>query len=137
MLYYNSADDLFMPHATRQFKRFIPFFVLLAAGALLAYLLMDREWSQMRWEIPGTPNEYPLAQHFRPWLISIGCFLPSVIAFAYALMGIMDRYMTRLFLSSFFLCTGILSLIFILGDFAENAGDLSNMENPIWGSARF
>ena len=27
-----------------------------------AWFLMPREWSQMQWEIPGTPSEYPLSQ---------------------------------------------------------------------------
>ena len=91
----------------------------------------------MQWEIPGTRSEYPMAQTMRPILISIGCFLPALGAFIYAFLGIMDRYITRQFLTSFLLCTGILSLIFILGDFADNANDLGDLENPLVSTLYF
>lgn len=126
-----------MAIANPQLRRFTPFIVLLIIGVVVACFLMNREWSQMKWEIPGTPSEYPLAQQLRPFLISIGCFLPCVAALIYAFTDIMDRYITRLFLSSFLLCTGILSIIFILGDFAENVGDLGSFENPFLGTLRF
>lgn len=126
-----------MSSASAQLRRFLPFVLALGIGIVLACYLMNREWSQMQWEIPGTRAEYPLAQALRPWLISIGCFLPAAGALIYAFLGIMDRYITRLFLSSFLLCTGILSLIFILGDFAENVGEFGEFENPIYSTFHF
>lgn len=120
-----------------QLRRFSPAIILFVLGAVAACILMNREWSQMMWQIPGTPNEYPLAQLLRPWFISIGCFLPALAALIYAFCDIMDRYITRLFLSSFFMCTAILSIIFILGDFTENASDLSSFDNPLLGTLRF
>lgn len=118
-------------------RRFLPCVALLLVGIVASYFLMGREWSQMQWEIPGTPSEYPLAQIMRPWLISIGCFLPAVCALVYAFSGIMDRYITKLFVGSFLLCTVILSLIFILGDFAENAAEFSEFQNPLLDTLRF
>lgn len=118
-------------------RRFVPCVVLLIVGIIASCFLMGREWSQMQWEIPGTPGEYPLAQMLRPWLISIGCFLPAVCSLVYAFSGIMDRYVTKLFWESFFLCTGILCLIFTLGDFAENASKLGEFANPVLDTLRF
>lgn len=126
-----------MPLTNLPYRRFLPFIILAILGGLAAWFLMDREWSQMKWEIPGTPDEYPLAQQMRPLFISVGCFLPCLAALVYALLGIMDRYISRLFLSSFFLCTGILALIFILGDFSEKAGDYGEFEDPLLGTMRF
>ncbi|MEG1070235.1 MAG: LptF/LptG family permease [Akkermansia sp.] len=126
-----------MSYSTNKLGRFIPFIGWLLVGGVCSFFLMGREWSQMQWEIPGTPSEYPLAQMLRPWLISIGCFLPAIVALIYAFAGIMDRYITRLFLSSFFLCSLILCLIFILGDFAENVGDYGEFQNPIMDTMRF
>ena len=118
-------------------RRFLPCAALLIIGIIASIFLMGREWSQMQWEIPGTPDEYPLAQMLRPWLISIGCFLPAVCAFVYAFCGIMDRYVTKLFWESFFLCTGILTLIFILGDFAENAPEFGEFSDPLFNTFHF
>ncbi len=126
-----------MSSTSAQLRRFLPFLLTLGIGIVLACLLMTREWSQMQWEIPGTRAEYPLAQTMRPWLISIGCFLPALGTLIYAFIGIMDRYITRMFLSSFLLCTGILSLIFILGDFTENVGEFGEFENPILSTLHF
>ncbi len=126
-----------MSSASAQLRRFLPFILTLGIGSVLAFYLMNREWSQMQWEIPGTRAEYPLAQSLRPWLISIGCFLPAVGALIYAFIDIMDRYITRMFLSSFLLCTGILSLIFILGDFAENVGEFGEFDDPILSTVHF
>ena len=45
----------------RHFRQWFAFLLLLALGGTAAWFLMPREWSQMQWEIPGTPSEYPLA----------------------------------------------------------------------------
>lgn len=91
----------------------------------------------MRWEIPGMPSEYPMAQKMRPWLIAVGCFTPALVALIYLFCSILDKYVIRLFLSTFFMCTAILSIIFILGDFANNASELVNFTNPFIGALLF
>ena len=123
-------------HLTK-LKAFFPFVILLVIGSLVSYFLTDREWTQMQWELPGTKAEYPLAQTMRPILISIGCFLPAVAYLIYACSSILDRYMAKLFFEKFVLCTSILTLIFILGDFAENANEFAEFDNPILGTVRF
>lgn len=115
----------------------IPCVILLLVGWLASSYLLPREWSQMAWEIPGIPSEYPLAQMFRPWLIGFGCYLPALGAFIYAWMGVMDRYISRAFLNSFFLCTIILTLIWFLGDFTDNMRNFKDFKDPTSETIRF
>lgn len=121
----------------RHFRQWSAFLILLALGGIAAWFLMPREWSQMQWEIPGTPSEYPLAQLLRPWLILLGCFLPTGGMLLYNRADIMDRYVARTWFSAFIMCTAILTLIYIIGDFADNVGDLMNLESPLTGAFRF
>ena len=101
----------------RLIRKFIPALVLFILGSLLAAYLVPKEWAQMIWEIPGSPDAYPLAQKMRPYLLLAGCYLPAFGAIVYGFMGTMDRYISRCFISSFLLCTAILTLIWLLADF--------------------
>ena len=107
-------------------KRALPAIVWFILGALLAWYLVPAELEQMKWEIPGTPDEYPLAQLMRPFLHCLFCFLPFIGAVIYAFMGTTDRYMTRNFMSFFMMCTFILLLIYLLADFTDNMERLRN-----------
>ena len=91
----------------------------------------------MQWEIPGTPSEYPLSQLLRPWLILLGCFLPALGMFLYNRSSILDKYVARTWFTAFIMCTAILTLIYIIGDFADNVGDLMNLDAPLMGTFRF
>ncbi len=101
-------------------SRFLPFLLLALLGVLLAGYLVPGELEQMQWEIPGMPESYPIEQQMRPILLLVLCFLPALGALAYAFMGVMDRYMSRAFISYFLMCTLILLLIYILADFTDN-----------------
>lgn len=118
-------------------RRWTPTAIFLILGIVGAYILMNKEWAQMQWEIPGRPSEYPFAQQMRPYLIAVACFLPFVISIIYQCADIMDRYVSRLWMEAFFMCTAILITIFILGDFAENVNDLMDLPNPVLSSLRF
>lgn len=120
-----------------QLRYWLIIVLLVLAGGAVAFYLMPREWSQMQWEIPGTPAEYPLSQMLRPWLILVGCFLPAVGMFMYSRACIMDKYVAKTWFSAFMMCTSILALIYIIGDFADNVGDLMNLESPLIGSIQF
>lgn len=126
-----------MANPAQHLRQWFTFLVLLVLGGVAAWFLMPREWSQMQWEIPGTPSEYPLAQLLRPWLILLGCFLPAAGMFLYNCSDIMDRYVARTWFTAFMMCTAILTLIYIIGDFADNVGDLMNLESPLEGTFRF
>ena len=95
-------------------SRTFPALALLVLGALLAMYLVPGELEQMKWEVPGMPDTYPVEQLCRPVFLGVLCFLPFVAAVRYAFMGTMDRYMTRNFVSYFLMCTLILLLIYII-----------------------
>lgn len=92
----------------------------LAGGTLLALVLVPGELEQMRWEVAGMPESYPLEQKFRPILLLVLCYIPLLGAMFYAFMGTMDRYVSRCFINYFLLCTAILLLIYMLADFTDN-----------------
>ncbi len=92
----------------------------LAGGTLLALHLVPNELEQMRWEIAGMPESYPLEQKFRPILLLLLCYVPFLAALPYTLMDTMDRYVSRCYINYFFLCTAILLLIYLLADFTDN-----------------
>ncbi len=91
-----------------------------AGGTVLALILVPSELEQMRWEVAGMPESYPLEQKFRPILLLALCYIPMLGALAYSVMGTMDRYMSRCFINYFLLCTAILLLIYMLADFTDN-----------------
>lgn len=126
-----------MASPVRHIRQWSAFLILLLLGGVAAWFLLPREWSQMQWEIPGTPSEYPLAQLLRPWLILIGCFLPALAMLLYNRADIMDKYVARTWFTTFMMCTAILTLIYIVGDFSDNVGDLMNLEKPLTGTFRF
>lgn len=103
-----------------QLKRILLILLCAAGGTLLAMHLVPAEWEQMRWEVSGMPESYPLEQKLRPFLLLTLCYLPALGALAYAFMGTMDRYMSRSFINYFLLCTAILLLIYMLADFTDN-----------------
>ncbi len=101
-------------------KNMLLILLCLAGGTLLALILVPSELEQMRWEVSGMPESYPLEQKFRPILLLVLCYIPLLGALVYAMMGTMDRYMSRTFINYFLLCTAILLLIYMLADFTDN-----------------
>lgn len=113
-------------------RKFLALIIFFALGSLLAMYLVPQELEQMKWEVPGMPENYPIEQQFRPILLLLLCYLPFLGAVGYAFMGTMDRYMTRNFVSYFLMCTSILLLIYILADFTENMERFrSRFDNPV------
>ncbi len=116
----------------------LPAIILLILGALLASYLVPVELEQMRWEVPGMPETYPIEQLCRPVLLGVLCFLPFVGALMYMFMGTMDRYMTRNFISYFLMCTMIMLLIYILADFTDNMERFrSRFDDPVVQALHF
>ena len=103
-----------------QLKSLLMILLCVAGGTLLAMHLVPAEWEQMRWEVSGMPESYPIEQKLRPFLLLALCYLPALGALAYTFMGTMDRYMSRSFINYFLLCTAILLLIYMLADFTDN-----------------
>lgn len=116
----------------------LPSLILLVLGALLALYLVPIELEQMKWEVPGMPETYPIEQLCRPIFLGALCFLPFIGALMYAAMDTMDRYMTRNFISYFLMCTLIMLLIYILADFTDNMERFrSRFDDPVVQALRF
>ena len=79
-------------------QRMMPALVLFVLGSVLALWLVPIELEQMKWEVPGMPDSYPVEQMCRPVFLALLCFLPFLGAMGYAFMGTMDRYMSRNFI---------------------------------------
>ena len=54
--------------------------VLFLIGTLLAWYLVPAELEQMKWEVPGMPESYPIEQKCRPIFLLILCYLPFICA---------------------------------------------------------
>ena len=121
-----------------EIKNSLPAVLLFALGTLLAMFLVPVELEQMRWEVPGMPETYPIEQLCRPVLLGLLCYLPFIGAVFYACMGTMDRYMTRNFVSYFLMCTMIMLLIYILADFTDNMERFrSRFDDPLLQALHF
>ncbi|MBQ3525538.1 MAG: LptF/LptG family permease [Akkermansia sp.] len=119
-------------------KSFLPVLVFFAIGALLSLYLVPAELEQMKWEVPGMPESYPIEQLCRPIFLLLLCFLPFIGAILYSFMGTMDRYMSRNFISYFLMCTLILLLIYILADFTDNMERFrSKFDDPVVQALKF
>ncbi len=119
-------------------RRFLPVFIWLILGTLLAMYLVPGELEQMKWEVPGMPSTYPIEQKCRPVFLGLLCYLPFIAAVFYAFMDTMNRYMARNFISYFLMCTLILLLIYILADFTDNMERFrSRFDNPFLESLMF
>lgn len=113
------------------------FLGFLAVGTAAALALIPREITQLNWEVPGDPDDYPLVYQLRPWLVGAGCYLPALGALLMSFAGTLDRYMARHLLSCLMLTTSIIFLIWLLGDFSENVSEISSMDSPLKGMVRF
>ena len=119
-------------------QRFLPAIILALLGTLLAFYLVPGELEQMKWEVPGMPETYPIEQKCRPIFLLLLCYIPALGAVMYAFMGTIDRYMTRNFITYFLMCTLILLLIYILADFTDNMERFrTRFDDPLLQSLKF
>ena len=113
------------------------FFLLLALGYGVAHYLINQELHQLRWEVVATKGGYPLVQEMRLIFIGLGCALPALGALLFIFAKTLDRFIALHFLSSLFLTTSIMFLIWLLGDFSENVSDITGMDSPLKGMVLF
>ena len=119
-------------------RKSLPALVLLVLGVLLAMQLVPQELEQMKYEVPGMPETYPIEQKCRPAFLLLLCMLPFLGAVAYGFMGTMTRYVGRCFITYFLMCTLILLLIYIMADFTENIGRFrKRFDDPLVQSLKF
>ncbi len=119
-------------------RRLLPIVIFFVIGSLATYQLVPYELEQMKWEISGMPESYPIEQKMRPILLLLLCYIPFLGSLIYSFMGTMDRYMSRHFITHFLLCTIILLAIYLLADFMDNNERFRNrFENPLWQTLFF
>ncbi len=119
-------------------KRWLPAGIFFLIGLALSGSLVPGELERMQWELPGMPDSYPIEQKCRPFFLLILSFLPFIAATVYGFMGTMSRYISRVFISTFLLCTAILTLIWLLADFTDNMERFrNNFENPLLDTLEF
>lgn len=113
------------------YRKWIAPLVLLLLGGLLAMWLINQEVAAVRLHLIGFPDADPLAHWLRPWLIGLGCFLPALAGLVYALSGIQDRYVFRLFAVSFGICAAGLGVIWLITDLSDNLTDILRSPKPL------
>ena len=62
-------------------RKSLPALVLLVLGVLLAFQLVPQELEQMKYEVPGMPETYPIEQKCRPVFLLLLCMLPFILLF--------------------------------------------------------
>ncbi len=116
----------------------LPNLFFLILGGIAAYFLVPYELEQMKWELPGMPESYPIEQKLRPILLLVLCFIPLLGSIIYRFLGTMDRYMTRQFIIHFLLCTLILIVIYVIADSTDNMERFSSrFDDPLRQSLIF
>ncbi|MEN9975504.1 MAG: hypothetical protein RLZZ282_1510 [Verrucomicrobiota bacterium] len=104
---------------------------LTALGAGLCALLMPAECRVVEDQLVNFPDSDVLAHQARPWVLAVLCFLPALGGLVYALVGTLDRYLIRLFLGMFGICTAALVTIWLLIDLSDKIGDLINSRHVL------
>ena len=107
--------------------------LLALGGALLALKIGPVEQENVRQQLSNFPNVQERAHSLRPVIAVALCFLPALAGLFYWMGDTLARYVTRQFLSIFFICLGGLFIIWIVSDLGDNLDDLKGSSN----AARF
>lgn len=110
---------------------------LLLVGVLAAFLLIKSEQRNVQAELGGNGQHAVLWYKARLWILGAMCLLPWLLNVLYNRSSLLCRYIARLFIGSFSMCTGTIFLVWMLADFAENASDLRELSNPLLGMLQF
>lgn len=100
-------------------------------GLLLMLVLIPLELESVRQQLIGFPDSHVAAQQARPWLLAMICLLPAFAAWLYTLGDILDRYLTRRFLTMFGICIGALYSIWLLIDLSDNISEFRDSGNVL------
>lgn len=100
-------------------------------GAALGLWLIPREIEQVQQLLLDFPDADQFSHQLRPWVIAGMCALLPIAGIAYRLGSLLDRYLVRLFLVSFGICTAALMVIWLLIDLSDNFPDLRQSEQVV------
>jgi len=112
--------------------RFLLILVFIVMGACLYAVLVPGENRAVAGQLIGFPDSDVQAQHLRPVILGIMCFLPVPACIAYALGGTLDRYITRQFLGIFGVCISALFMIWLLIDLSDNITEFRSSRNILF-----
>jgi len=111
-------------------RRFTPFLITLIIGVAISAYIFPIESKLVEQQIIGFPDADIDAQRLRPWLLSLLFFLPAIGALFYGFANTIDRYVTRQFLSIFFISLTALLVVRILIDLEGNLDEIADTKNP-------
>jgi len=127
-----------MMHPSRLLKfRFLLPVLLAIGGAGVCAFMVPREMEQVRDHMVGFPESDLFLQNLRPLIIGALCFMPALGCLLYSLGGMLDRYITRLFVGIFGICISTLFAIWLLVDINENLSDFRESNNVLVTIGRF
>ncbi|MGB0292452.1 MAG: LptF/LptG family permease [Luteolibacter sp.] len=101
------------------------------AGLIATLILLPYELRSVHQQLLGFPDSHVVTQQARPWVMAGICLLPALSAWLYSLGDILDRYITRRFLTMFGICLAALYIVWLLLDLSDNVSELSAAKNPV------
>jgi len=104
--------------------------LLALGGALLALKIGPMEQENVRQQLANFPGVQESAHSLRPIIAVALCFLPALGGLFYLCGDTLARYVTRQFLSIFFICLGGLFIIWMISDLGDNLDDLKGSPDP-------
>ncbi len=100
-------------------------------GLIATLILLPFELSAVNQQLLGFPDSHVMTEQARPWVMAGICLLPAIGAWLYSLGDILDRYITRRFLTMFGICLAALYIVWLLLDLSDNVGELTRGDNVI------
>lgn len=110
--------------------RFLPIFICILLGGLVACAVFPLEKSAAVSHLIGFPNASEELHHLRPWILAFGAFIPATGALWYAFASILDRYLFRRTLAAFLLITFAFFTILLLFDIPDSLSEIRRADNP-------
>jgi lipopolysaccharide export system permease protein len=104
---------------------------LVVLGVGLCAALVPMENRAVEEQFLGFPDSDIASHQARPLVLAALCFLPALTALAYALGGILDRYIFRHFLGIFGICISALFMIWLLIDLTDKIGDFLSADRVL------
>ncbi len=98
--------------------------LLALGGALLALKIGPMEQEAVNRQLESFPGVQEQAHRLRPLIAAALCFLPALGGLCYWSGDTLARYVTRQFLSIFFICLAGLFIIWVISDLGDNLDDL-------------
>ena len=117
--------------ARRNLRQLALILTALILGLLAACLIIPAELRDVTQQLIGFPDSDVVAQKARPCVLFAICMIPALGAMLYTSGGIIDRYISRRFLSMFTLCIVALYVIWWLIDMTDHISEFRQSDGVI------